>query len=122
MRVAVVFDNLGPYHMARLGGAVGSMDMLAVEVAATSREYGWKASDVPDDVQRVRLLDDATGRSDWRLLSAAYVDRVAQWKPDAIAFRPITGSECKRASVSAREGETYDESTVLAWRRRHPLC
>ena len=99
MRVAVVFDNLGPYHMARLGGAAGSMDMLAVEVAATSREYGWKASDVPDDVQRVRLLDDATGRSDWRLLSAAYVDRVAQWKPDAIA---LPGWSSPAALVGAR--------------------
>ncbi|TIN26416.1 glycosyltransferase family 4 protein [Mesorhizobium sp.] len=84
--MAVVFDNFGPYHMARLAGAAKSMDVLGVEVAGKSAEYDWDAPNAPEDLQRVRLLEDGSGRSDWSLLSAAYDDRVGRWRPDAIAL------------------------------------
>ena len=42
MRISVVFDNLGPYHRARLQAAAEIADVLAVEVAASSEEYAWK--------------------------------------------------------------------------------
>ncbi|TIL49573.1 MAG: hypothetical protein E5Y87_00205, partial [Mesorhizobium sp.] len=84
--MAVVFDNFGPYHMARLAGAAKSMDVLGVEVADKSAEYDWDAPNAPEDLQRVRLLEDGSGRSDWSLLSAAYDDRVGRWRPDAIAL------------------------------------
>jgi len=42
MKVAVLFDNFGPYHLARLRAAALVTDLLAVEVAASSAEYAWK--------------------------------------------------------------------------------
>jgi glycosyltransferase involved in cell wall biosynthesis len=45
MRLAVLFDNLGPYHLARLRAAAGSYDLRAVEFASRSREYEWNESD-----------------------------------------------------------------------------
>jgi glycosyltransferase involved in cell wall biosynthesis len=42
MRVTVVFDNLGPYHLARLRAAAQVCDLTAIEVAASSAEYAWK--------------------------------------------------------------------------------
>ena len=43
-RVAILFDNFGPYHLARLKAASEVCDLLAVEFGASSSEYAWEAS------------------------------------------------------------------------------
>ena len=45
MKVAILFDNFGPYHLARLRAAASVAELLAGEVAATSAEYAWKSRD-----------------------------------------------------------------------------
>ena len=43
MKAAVIFDNLGPYHLARLRAAAANIsELMAVEVAASSAEYEWQ--------------------------------------------------------------------------------
>jgi len=42
MKIAIIFDNFGPYHLARLHAAASVTELLAVEVAASSAEYAWK--------------------------------------------------------------------------------
>lgn len=44
-RVAILFDNFGPYHLARLRAASAACDVLAVEFGSSSAEYDWKASE-----------------------------------------------------------------------------
>src|SRR5476651_544278 len=41
IRIAIAFDNLGPYHVARLVGAARHAEVLALETAATTAQYGW---------------------------------------------------------------------------------
>jgi 1,2-diacylglycerol 3-alpha-glucosyltransferase len=41
VRVAVIFDNFGPYHVARLAAAAQRCDLLAIEVNESSRDYPW---------------------------------------------------------------------------------
>jgi glycosyltransferase involved in cell wall biosynthesis len=41
-RVAILFDNFGPYHLARLRSAAEICDLLAVEFGASSDEYAWR--------------------------------------------------------------------------------
>jgi len=41
-RLAVLFDNLGPYHIARLAAAAKHFELLAIEVSSTSGEYAWQ--------------------------------------------------------------------------------
>ena len=43
MKVAILFDNFGPYHHARLAAASGACDLLAVEFGSRSGEYAWVA-------------------------------------------------------------------------------
>jgi glycosyltransferase involved in cell wall biosynthesis len=43
-RVAILFDNFGPYHLARLSAASGVRELLAVEFGCSSAEYDWEAS------------------------------------------------------------------------------
>lgn len=40
-KVAILFDNFGPYHEARLQAGARICDLLAVEVATSSFEYAW---------------------------------------------------------------------------------
>ncbi|MCP4192237.1 MAG: glycosyltransferase family 4 protein [Planctomycetaceae bacterium] len=44
MRIAVLFDNLGPYHIARLAALGKSSELLAVELKKTSSEYAWNST------------------------------------------------------------------------------
>ena len=44
MKLAVLFDNLGPYHIARLVALGFHCDLLAIEQHATSGEYAWDPS------------------------------------------------------------------------------
>lgn len=44
-RVAILFDNFGPYHLARLKASSQLCDVLAVEFGSLSLEYDWKASE-----------------------------------------------------------------------------
>jgi len=42
VRTAVIFDNFGPYHLARLRAVAGVCDLTAIEVASGSAEYKWE--------------------------------------------------------------------------------
>jgi len=53
-RVAILFDNFGPYHLARLSAASGVCKLLAVEFGSSSADYEWKASEA-NGLQRVAL-------------------------------------------------------------------
>jgi glycosyltransferase involved in cell wall biosynthesis len=55
-RVAILFDNFGPYHLARLKAASNACDVLAVEFGSSSAEYEWKASE-SGGLKRVALND-----------------------------------------------------------------
>lgn len=41
MKVGVLFDSLGPYHIARLNAAAKVLNVVAIELAPTSGEYNW---------------------------------------------------------------------------------
>ena len=60
-RVAILFDNFGPYHLARLSAASLVCNVLAVEFGSSSAEYDWKASEA-SGLQRVALNDRGSSR------------------------------------------------------------
>ena len=45
LRVAILFDNLGPYHIARLSSAARHLEILAIEFSGRSSEYAWEIPD-----------------------------------------------------------------------------
>ena len=53
MKVAVLFDFLGPYHRARLDAAAQSLEVAAIEVCENSAEYAWER---PQEGTRFRLV------------------------------------------------------------------
>src|ERR1700683_2081636 len=58
MKLVVLFENLGPYHIARLAALGSRCNLLAVEQHATSVVYDWRPStQVP--FRRVTLFENA---------------------------------------------------------------
>ena len=53
MKVAVLFDFLGPYHRARLDAAAQTLEVAAIEVCEHSAEYAWVR---PQEGTRYRLV------------------------------------------------------------------
>jgi glycosyltransferase involved in cell wall biosynthesis len=53
-RIAILFDNFGPYHLARLSAASRVCKLLAIEFGTSSADYEWKASE-SNGLQRVAL-------------------------------------------------------------------
>jgi glycosyltransferase involved in cell wall biosynthesis len=58
--VAIIFDNFGPYHLARLRAASAVCDLLAIEVAGKSATYGWESETRAETFRRVTLVEEAT--------------------------------------------------------------
>lgn len=68
-RIAVVFDNFGPYHIARLNGAARSCDLLGIEIAAASAEYAWLPTADVAFQRRTLFQGDRIGARDPVLLT-----------------------------------------------------
>jgi 1,2-diacylglycerol 3-alpha-glucosyltransferase len=89
-RIALLFDNFGPYHLARLRGAqtvLGSDRVIGLQVRATSAEYKWQASSAETSALRLEtILPQHVGKRRF-VRKALYVwrhlDRV---NPDSVAI------------------------------------
>ena len=83
-KVAILFDNFGPYHLARLKAVSGVCDVLAVEFGSSSAEYDWKASQV-EGVNSVALNNQGASRD---LSIEEFQKRLFQvlddYKPEAV--------------------------------------
>jgi 1,2-diacylglycerol 3-alpha-glucosyltransferase len=59
--IAVLFDRLGPYHVARLRAAAKMLDIICIELSADTSEYMWDRVDA-SGVRRVTLFPDGESR------------------------------------------------------------
>lgn len=59
-RLAIVFDNLGPYHVARLRAARDLFDLSVIEYQDQSNDYSWSRSDFRNDLNLKTLLTAGT--------------------------------------------------------------
>jgi glycosyltransferase involved in cell wall biosynthesis len=83
VKIAVLFDNFGPYHLARLSGAASVVEVVGIQTAAKSREYDWK-TEAEAKFRRVTLYpDDTTRRADCRQRMSASLGNA---RPDAVAI------------------------------------
>ena len=78
MKIAILFDCFGPYHLARLRAASGACNLLAIQAANVSPVYPWESAKILPPFQQV-TLDDIPG-------SAHPLSRTWLW-PCALARR-----------------------------------
>ncbi len=55
MKIAILFDNFGPYHIARLEAAARVCQLLAIQVHERSRDYQWLPPALPSTISSVTL-------------------------------------------------------------------
>jgi glycosyltransferase involved in cell wall biosynthesis len=71
MKLAVMFDMFGPYHLARLNALGARHPTLGIEIAARSGTYSWQPIEIETRFER-RTLFDVKDSSE---LSATQIDR-----------------------------------------------
>ena len=84
IRVAIAFDNFGPYHIARLAAAARHVEVLAVETGARSAQYAWEAPQLPACLGHTVLIDGADTPDKATFLSAIDA-KLGAFRPDAVA-------------------------------------
>lgn len=86
MRIAVLFDNFGPYHIARLTRLSGCCDVLGLEVAEHSFEYAWMPTGGMHGFRREVLLKGSTSaKADLHTVSEALDKVLSDFSPDVVA-------------------------------------
>lgn len=108
MKLAIVFTNLGPYHLARLRAAAGRLDriggrVVAYETAGVERKYPWRASDGPEPFERVTLFPGAALEGlPRRECARAIREALDRDRPDAVAVAGYVRAESLAAAAWAR--------------------
>ena len=98
MRVAIIFENLGPYHQARIAAAARGLEVLAVEVAGRSSDYGWVAGP-PAGFAACRLFEGFRRAVKPCDLAARLEEVLAGFHPDTVA---LPGWSCQHALLALR--------------------
>lgn len=57
MKVAVLFDRFGPYHISRLEAAAKYLTVFAIEVSGETSEYQWDKVASREQINRVTLFE-----------------------------------------------------------------
>ena len=117
MRLAVLFDHLGPYHRARLAAAAKNAKILALEVRGRSQEYAWDPSESADGFDRITLLSENSLPGD---LSTSLGNALDSFGPDVVVIPGWSGraaflamSWCVRRRIPAvvmSESTAHDEA------------
>lgn len=82
LRIAVLFDAFGPYHIARMLGAAAHGAVIAVEAAPARAEYAWDKPAVPTPLTYLPL----GGRGSVAEIIAELDAKLAPLAPDCIAL------------------------------------
>lgn len=85
MRLAIVFDNFGPYHVARMAAAAQYCDVFAVEVSPRNSEYAWESPDLPENLQYISLSTGTGDASDAAALLRTFDTLLTPLALDCIA-------------------------------------
>jgi len=85
MRVAVFFENLGPYHVARLNAASRCCEVLGVEWRGRSNTYGWDSAGYCAEFEKHTLLSTDKGKSPNFNLREHLENRLSASSIDAVA-------------------------------------
>lgn len=98
-RVAILFDNFGPYHIARMLGASAHLDVVAVEATPGGTEYAWDKPAVPAPLHYLPLAGSGAVREIVAELDA----KLAPLGIDAIALPGWSSRAAFASLIWARE-------------------
>ena len=86
MKIAILFDRFGPYHIARIRGAMDKASVLALEGAPQRAVYDWVKPDLPDGLAYAALTRNHGEETDAALVCQRLEECVLPFAPDAVAL------------------------------------
>ena len=81
-QVVVIFDNFGPYHVARVAAAAQRLPLLALELKGRSKTYGWTPPGSPPFRKRSLTTPDETATP--ALVAPRLRAALAEIRPSAV--------------------------------------
>jgi 1,2-diacylglycerol 3-alpha-glucosyltransferase len=85
MKVALVFDNFGPYHLARLRAASQACTLLALQMNHRSRDYNWEPNSSPEGFRSATFNSAGVPRFFKGLMRDRWLRRaLAEFAPDCV--------------------------------------
>lgn len=94
-RIAILFDNFGPYHIARMVGAAAVAEVIAVEGRPRRGEYDWEKPAIPAPLEYLGLA--GTGSA-----ADIFAELDAKLAPLAPACMALPGWSSRTSLVALR--------------------
>lgn len=82
LRLAIGYESLGPYHLARLQAVAKQSDILAVEFSRKSATYDWQTTSTAD-FQRETIAENAL-QTPFTEISAKLNAALTSFRPDVV--------------------------------------
>ena len=134
MRIAIIFNNFGPYHVARLSALAKCCNILAIEVVGRSAEYGWKAASSVSFARKTLFPTESCSDFNAREYLHRLDGELSLFDPDVLAIpgwygldalqamgwaqqrntRIVVMSESQRRDFKRSKSSGMDENSILA--------
>ncbi len=123
LRIALIFDRLGPYHVARLNGSAVVQPTIGIEIGGESAEYAWSRVAGPTVFERETLFPECSSEQ----LSVSTIrerlgDCLSEARPVAVAIPGWASKAALLALLWCHRNEVpailMSESTSIDERRR----
>jgi len=99
-RLAVLFNQLGPYHVARLRELAMGGDVVVIELTQHGSTYAWDKVEIEGPVRRVTLLEDGSPHTyRGRVVAKLVEDALRREQPSCV----VTANWASAAALSALE-------------------
>jgi 1,2-diacylglycerol 3-alpha-glucosyltransferase len=126
VRATILFDNLGPYHIARLTAAAKVCELSAIEINAKSVDYDWRQEPGPITFAR-RTLFNSEAQPAGNILGSAKALNAAikETHPDVVlvpgwsswhAFAALHWCVTNRIPAIVMSESTRDDEPRAAWK------
>lgn len=87
MKVVVLFDRFGPYHISRLEAAAKYVTIFALEVYGETSEYQWDKVTSEKQINRITLFEkEKSSDISIKKLQDALCEKLAAIQPDVVAI------------------------------------
>jgi len=94
MKIAVLFDQFGPYHIARLNALSVKTETIGIEIAGISYEYKWNKVTEGVNFKRITLFPDETSNNiKTSSLKKKLFSMLDEINPDVIAIPGYSSRE-----------------------------
>jgi 1,2-diacylglycerol 3-alpha-glucosyltransferase len=128
LRIAALFDMLGPYHVARIDALARHADVLGLEVASRSGVYEWDRVEEPVRFERQTLFDVADSRQiPYPEIAQAVVPALTHFRPDVVlipgwasrgALAALGWCLARKTPAVAMSETTASDHVRASWKER----